>query len=91
LKHWAGALIGALFTAACAVADPAPAAEAQPVAQATHPEHEHREPIRPLSLQCAGALTQGGIALCRTEPGDQLYLGDELVATADAQGWAVIQ
>lgn len=90
-------LIALVFAAACSAASvpeaqsqtPAPI-ETQAPPQATHPDHEMREPIRPLSLRCAGALVQGGTALCRTEPGDELYLGDEMVGRADADGWVVI-
>jgi hypothetical protein len=43
-----------------------------------------------LSLTCAGAFTQGGVALCRTLPGAQIFIDDVQSGQADAQGWAVI-
>ena len=57
-----------------------------------HPPHEHGEIIvpQPVSLDCAGALTQGGIALCRATPGAEIRINDEPVGRVDANGWAVI-
>ena len=43
-----------------------------------------------LALTCAGALTQGGVALCRTAPGAEIFLDGAASGAADAQGWAVI-
>jgi murein DD-endopeptidase MepM/ murein hydrolase activator NlpD len=43
-----------------------------------------------LSLRCAGAFTQGGVALCRTLPGAAILVDDVASGEADAQGWAVI-
>jgi murein DD-endopeptidase MepM/ murein hydrolase activator NlpD len=68
-----------LLLAAC-VAGEAPAeAPAQPLA-----------PERELTLACAGAFTQGGVALCRTLPGAAIAVDGVESGRADAQGWAVI-
>jgi murein DD-endopeptidase MepM/ murein hydrolase activator NlpD len=48
------------------------------------------EPEAPLALTCAGALTQGGIALCRTAPGAAIFVDGIASGQADARGWAVI-
>ncbi len=43
-----------------------------------------------LTLRCAGAFTQGGVALCRTLPGAAINIDGVESGQADAQGWAVI-
>jgi murein DD-endopeptidase MepM/ murein hydrolase activator NlpD len=43
-----------------------------------------------LTLRCAGALTQGGVGLCRTLPGAAIFVDGVASGSADAQGWAVI-
>jgi murein DD-endopeptidase MepM/ murein hydrolase activator NlpD len=43
-----------------------------------------------LSLDCAGAFFQGGVALCRTLPGARIWVDEMERGAADAQGWAVI-
>jgi murein DD-endopeptidase MepM/ murein hydrolase activator NlpD len=91
------ALAGALFlliAAACAAADPPAAADA-PVAE---PPVQVIGPVTPpapvapatLTLSCAGAFTQGGVALCRTLPGAAIAVDGVASGEADAQGWAVI-
>ncbi len=87
------ALIVALALAACA----APDAPAQPEApqQVDHVVETPAPPVAPaapttLSLNCAGAFTQGGTALCRTLPGAAIYVDGVASGSADAQGWAVI-
>jgi len=81
-------LAGALFflTAACA------AAEAPHDGNEHHPPHEQGEVVvpQPMSLECGGALTQGGVVLCRATPGAEIRINDEAVTHADADGWAVI-
>jgi murein DD-endopeptidase MepM/ murein hydrolase activator NlpD len=47
-------------------------------------------PPTTLSLACAGAFTQGGVALCRTLPGAAIFVDGVASGQADAQGWAVI-
>ncbi len=47
-------------------------------------------PPTELSLRCAGAFTQGGVALCRTLPGAAISIDGAASGEADAQGWAVI-
>jgi murein DD-endopeptidase MepM/ murein hydrolase activator NlpD len=80
--------------AACAAAEAPAAPETSPVAAApaeeTHPRHEHAPDPRPLSINCAGALTQGGIALCRVPPGAEVRINDETVGRGDENGWLVI-
>lgn len=85
------ALIAALALVACA----APEAPAQPETPAA-PVVSAPAPVTPpaapttLSLNCAGAFTQGGTALCRTLPGAAIYVDGVASGAADAQGWAVI-
>lgn len=43
-----------------------------------------------LTLNCAGAFQQGGIALCRTQPGAAIVLDGENRGRADRDGWFVI-
>jgi murein DD-endopeptidase MepM/ murein hydrolase activator NlpD len=89
-----GALAFALFACACAAAESAPASG--PVATAAVPVAT--TPARPavppppatLTLNCAGALVQGGIVLCRTLPGATIEVDGEVKGAADGEGWAVI-
>ncbi|MEZ5994759.1 MAG: M23 family metallopeptidase [Hyphomonadaceae bacterium] len=88
------ALAAALLLAACAAAEApaapesatveAPAAAAEPEAPAI------AAPPQTLALRCAGAFTQGGVALCRTLPGAQVSVDGVAMGGADEQGWAVI-
>jgi murein DD-endopeptidase MepM/ murein hydrolase activator NlpD len=89
------ALAGAFFAfalVACAAAE----APAQPEAPAPAPAPEVIEEASPppppqtLSLNCAGAFTQGGIALCRTMPGAIVALNGARIGAADAEGWVVV-
>jgi murein DD-endopeptidase MepM/ murein hydrolase activator NlpD len=78
--------------AACAAAEAPAAPEAPPVAQ---PPVEVVEAVNPpapqtLSLRCAGAFTQGGLALCRTLPNAAVSLDGAAVGAADADGWIVL-
>jgi murein DD-endopeptidase MepM/ murein hydrolase activator NlpD len=87
--------IAVLVLVACAAAQaPAEPENTAPVAAApvaeTHPRHEHEPDPRPLSIRCAGALTQGGVALCRVTPGAEVRINDEVVGRGDENGWAVI-
>jgi len=41
-------------------------------------------------IACAGAFTQGGVALCRTVPGARITVDDQQRGVADSEGWAVI-
>ncbi|MEQ1493117.1 MAG: M23 family metallopeptidase [Terricaulis sp.] len=80
----------ALVLMACAAAE----APAQPEAPATvAPVAEASPPVpapTELSLRCAGAFTQGGIALCRTLPGANVALDGATIGVADADGWVVV-
>ncbi|MBN8606496.1 MAG: M23 family metallopeptidase [Caulobacterales bacterium] len=85
------ALLLALALAACAGAE----APAQPEAPVAEPPVEIVGPVEPpppatLTLACAGAFTQGGVALCRTLPGAAISVDGVASGVADAQGWAVI-
>ena len=81
----------AVLLAACAAAD-APAQPEAPAAPA--PTVEAVAPALPapttLTLNCAGAFTQGGVVLCRTLPGAAIFVDGVASGQADAQGWAVI-
>ncbi len=90
------ALLAALALAACAAAEapaapapaavesPAPAAETAPAAPQPGP------PPSVMGIACAGAMTQGGVGLCRTIPGAAVYVDGVASGQADAGGWAVI-
>lgn len=82
----------ALMLVACAAAE----APAQPEAPATveHPI-EVVGPVNPppparMALTCAGAFTQGGIALCRTMPNAAVSVDGAAIGSADADGWVVV-
>lgn len=89
----AGAFAALLMMAACAAAEPtsnevppeAPAAEAPP--QIVPP---YEPPPPQAALDCAGAFTQGGVAICRTMPGAAISIDGVYSGTADANGYAVI-
>lgn len=86
------ALLLAVALAACAAAEAPAPAETPPVVE---PPIEVIGPVEPpppatLTLNCAGAFTQGGVALCRTLPGAAIAVDGVASGQADAQGWAVI-
>jgi murein DD-endopeptidase MepM/ murein hydrolase activator NlpD len=83
--------IFALLLAACAAPD-APALPDAPVAEAPPQMIPPVDPPAPatLSLNCAGAFTQGGVALCRTLPGATITVDGAEAGAADQAGWAVI-
>jgi hypothetical protein len=78
-----------LLLAACAAAE-APAQPEPTGPVATHPREETERAPQPVRLDCAGALTQGGVALCRADPGAQIIVAGTPSGHADANGWAVI-
>ena len=86
------ALIAVLFLAACAVGE----APAQPdTSSAAELSTEAAAPMPPpppttMALNCAGAFTQGGVALCRTMPGAAISVDGVASGEADENGWAVI-
>jgi murein DD-endopeptidase MepM/ murein hydrolase activator NlpD len=82
------ALIAAILLAACAAAE----APAQADAPLVEPPAQPAAPPAPtqLTLECAGAFTQGGVVLCRTLPGAAIFVDSVASGQADAQGWAVI-
>lgn len=91
MRALAGAFIAALLVA-CAAAEAPAQPEAPPVAT---PPVEAIGPLPPLaptqlSIRCAGAFTQGGIALCRTLPNAQVFVDDNYIGDADADGWVVV-
>jgi murein DD-endopeptidase MepM/ murein hydrolase activator NlpD len=81
-----------LLLVACAAAEAPAAPEAPAVVEA--PAADTAAPVNPppqtLSLRCAGAFTQGGVALCRTLPGAVVSVDGARVDAADAQGWVVV-
>jgi hypothetical protein len=83
----------ALMLAACVAAEApaAPDAAQAPIVEAPTPV-EPSPPSTPttLMLNCAGAFTQGGVALCRTLPGAAISIDGVASGAADADGWAVI-
>jgi hypothetical protein len=92
MRFAAAAFAALLMASACVAAEtpaePAPA----PVVQTPTPAPQASLPPAPtsLTLACAGALTQGGVALCRTLPGASIAVDGVASGEADAQGWAVI-
>ena len=82
----------ALALVACAAAEAPAQPEQAPVAE--HPADiappVNSPPPQTLTLRCAGAFTQGGIALCRTLFGAQVSLDGAVVGAADAEGWVVL-
>lgn len=94
MKLWVGLI--AMFLAACVAAEAPAAPETPPVAVADAPPIEAiPEPARrpaptTLSIECAGAFTQGGVALCRTLPGAAVTVDGAGAGSADGDGWAVI-
>jgi len=94
--RFVGGLI-ALLLAACAAgeAPAAPEAPAPQVVTEAPPAEVTPQPSQPavptnLSLNCAGAFTQGGVVLCRTLPGAALTIDGAEAGAADGDGWAVI-
>jgi murein DD-endopeptidase MepM/ murein hydrolase activator NlpD len=77
---------------ACAAAETPAAPEASPIeAAAPAPAAPPAAPAAArAALACEGALTQGGVALCRTTPGAEIFIEGEAAGQADANGWAVI-
>jgi hypothetical protein len=91
MRLWAGLI--AILLAACAAAEtPAQPGAPAPPAMTTMPEAAPAVSPAPttLSLQCAGAFTQGGVGLCRTLPGAAISVDGVPSGEADAQGWALI-
>lgn len=85
------ALLLSLALAACAAAEAPPLPEAPAVTEAPAVETPAGPPApTTLSVNCAGAFTQGGVALCRTLPGAAVSVDGVASGQADAQGWAVI-
>jgi hypothetical protein len=88
------ALIAALALAACVAAEaPAqpsqPEEAAQPVVEAA-PSVVTSPPPTSLTLACAGAFTQGGVGLCRTQPRAEIFIDGVASGVADSGGWALI-
>lgn len=85
-------LLAAALLAACAAAEaPGEEASAPPAATVAAPAVlPTAPPPTELSLNCAGAFTQGGVVLCRTLPGAAISVDGVPSGTADVQGWAVI-
>jgi murein DD-endopeptidase MepM/ murein hydrolase activator NlpD len=89
---WAAGIV-VLVLAACAAAEAPAVPEATPIASvepAPAPPPPPSPPPATLALNCAGAFTQGGVALCRTLPRAAIYVDGVASGEADEQGWAVI-
>jgi hypothetical protein len=82
--------IAALVLAACAAAEAPAAPEDTPVATPPVTVEGPLPPPPQASIECAGAFTQGGTALCRTRPGAMVNVADISAGRADADGWVVI-
>ena len=81
--------VALFFLAACAAAEaPAQSEPAAPVAQPA-PAPEANVP-RDVTFRCAGAFTQGGIAVCQGAPGSDVRIEGESVGQIDANGWIVV-
>ena len=78
------------FPGAGPAAEAPPSETAAPPAVVSPPPAESPSAPQPPSLACAGALTQGGVALCRAAPGAEIFIAGESAGRADANGWAVI-
>lgn len=86
------AALAALLLCACTAVAPE-----TPAVTPTAPAAETPVPVDPapggperLTLNCAGALTQGGVVLCRTLPAAAILVDGVASGYADANGWAVI-
>jgi murein DD-endopeptidase MepM/ murein hydrolase activator NlpD len=91
MRFLAGVL--ALALVACAAAEAPAQTEATPVVAAEPAQVEPTTPPAgqaPRAFACEGALTQGGVALCRTRPGAEIFIEGEAAGRADESGWAVI-
>ena len=82
--------LAVLVLAACAAAEAPAQPEAAPVVAAEPATPAASPAPATLTLNCAGAFTQGGVALCRTLPGASISVDGVPSGEADAQGWAVI-
>jgi hypothetical protein len=81
----------ALFAIAACVAAESPAQpDAPPLAPVEVVDDANVPPPPESGLECAGAFTQGGIALCRTVPGAAVWVGEIDAGRADSNGWVVI-
>jgi murein DD-endopeptidase MepM/ murein hydrolase activator NlpD len=90
MRIWAG-LLAALLGACVAAESPAQPGIATP--SALEVIDEANAPPAPTSMvatACAGAFTQGGVALCRTVPGAAIFVDGVERGAADAQGWAIV-
>lgn len=87
MRYLAGAI---LFLTACAAGE-APAQPEAPVAETPASVSDETPPTpTTLTLNCAGAFTQGGVAVCRTLPGAAISVDGVESGQADAEGWAIV-
>lgn len=86
--------IAALVLAGCVAAEDPAQPETAPVVTAPEGQVVDIAPAprtqRAGGLACSGRFTQGGLVLCRTAPGAELFIEGESVGAADANGWAVV-
>lgn len=86
-----------LLLAACSVNDAPAQVEPTPIGEPQAPQQPAQPPapVTPpapveLSLNCAGAFTQGGVVVCRTRPHAELLVDGAAMGAADEAGWAII-
>jgi murein DD-endopeptidase MepM/ murein hydrolase activator NlpD len=89
------ALLLALALCACAAPEAPAGTEASASTAPYVDEGAAATPVVPappttLTLTCAGAFAQGGVALCRTMPGAQITVDGADFGGADQEGWAVV-
>ncbi|MDX2234188.1 MAG: M23 family metallopeptidase [Hyphomonadaceae bacterium] len=83
-------VVAVLAAVACAPPPTTQAAPpAVPEAAAAPPAPLSLPPPPPLTIDCAGAFAQGGVVVCRTQPGAVLVIDGEERGAADADGWVV--
>lgn len=87
MKAWAG--VGIALLAACVAAE-SPAQSEAPASAPMEAASLTAPPPPSSGIACAGAFTQGGVALCRTVPGARITVDDQQRGVADSEGWAVI-
>lgn len=90
----------AFALAACAAAEAPATPETIQAGETPAPTARSNDPPPPppgpyppppmLEIRCAGAFTQGGVGLCRTQARAEIFVDGVASGEADAGGWAVI-
>ncbi len=86
MRAW---IIAGLVLASAACSAPTAAQPTLPV-PAPAPAPVSVPVVAPVPLDCAGAFAQGGVVVCRTEPGAALQVDGADRGVADAGGWIVL-